>query len=135
MDSKDELLCVLLKCGSMDIDTLIGVMDMSSELFGENLLYDVVEERDGEDLKDGFNPIISYLMDEIVRRLVAELDEEVECEKDRYIYILDEFWDGPYANCMDSHFQLESLDGWASGESKEDLLANLKLDLDWMKEY
>lgn len=135
MDGKDELLCILLKCGYMDIDTLIGVMDMSNELLGENLLYDVIEENGWEYFEDGFNPIINCLMTDITYKLVAELDENIENEDNKYIHVLSKFWDGPFANCLDSHFQLESLDGWASGESKGDLLAKLKLDLDWMKEH
>lgn len=133
MDKRDELLSILLNCGYMDIDKLIDVMDMSEELIGENLLYDVIDEHGSEALGGGFNPLISYLMEEITLRLVSELDNEIENDKDRYIYVLDENWDGPYANCLDSHFQLESLDGWSSGDDRDELLKKLKLDLDWMK--
>ena len=132
MDSKDELLIILLKCGYADVDTLIGVMDMGEELFGENLLYDVIDEHGSEALC-GFNDLMQYLMEEIVYRLVTELDEEIGVEEDRYRYILDEHWAYPYTNYMDSHFQLESLDGWSQDEDREKLLSNLKDELDEMK--
>lgn len=130
MDTRDELLTILLKCGYMDIDTLINVIEMGEELFGENLLYDVIEESDSEYLKDGFNPLIYDLMRMIAFRLVEELDAENESYT--YMDILNDHWDGPFANCMDSHFQLDSLDGWSKEISKDELLKSLKLDLDWM---
>lgn len=133
MDSRDELLIILLKCGYMDVDKLISVMEMGEELFGENLLYDVIDEYGSEALC-GFDALIYRLMEEIVYRLVAELDEDVNVEDDRYRYILDEYWAYPYANFMDSHFQLESLDGWSKDENREKMLSNLKKELDEMKE-
>ena len=132
MDSKDELLIVLLQCGYADVDTLIGVMEMGEELFDENLLYDVIDEHGSEALSS-FNGLMYYLMEEIVYRLVAELDEEIENDDDRYRYVLDEHWAYPYTNFMDSHFQLESLDGWSKDEDREKLLSNLKDELDEMK--
>ena len=132
MDSKDELLIILLKCGYADVDTLIGVMEMGDELFGENLLYDVIDEHGSEALCS-FNGLMYYLMEEIVYRLVAELDEEIGVDENRYRYILDEHWSYPYTNYMDSHFQLESLDGWSQNEDREKLLSNLKDEIDEMK--
>ena len=132
MDSKDELLIVLLQCGYADVDTLIGVMEMGEELFDENLLYDVIDEHGSEALSS-FNGLMYYLMEEIVYRLVAELDEEIENDDDRYRYVLDEHWAYPYTNFMDSHFQLESLDGWSKDEDREKLLSNLKDELDGMR--
>jgi hypothetical protein len=116
MDSKDELLIILLQCGYADIDTLIGVMEMGDELFGENLLYDVIDEHGSEALCS-FNGLMYYLMEEIVYRLVAELDEEIGNEDDKYRCILDEYWSYPYTNYMD----------------REKLLSNLKDELDEMK--
>lgn len=133
MDSKEELLIILLKCGYADIDTLIGVMEMGEELFDENLLYDVIDEHGSEALCE-FNSLMGYLMEEIVYRLVAELDEEFGNEDDKYRCILDEFWSYPYTNYMDSHFQLESLDGWSQDENREKLLSNLKNELNEMKD-
>lgn len=132
MDSKEELLMILLKCGYSDIDTLIGTIEMGEDLFDENLLYDIIDEHGSEGI-GGFNNIMYYLMEEIVYRLVAELDEEVENDGDRYRYILDEHWAYPYVNFMDSHFQLDSLDGWSKDEDRDDLLKNLKEELDEMK--
>jgi hypothetical protein len=132
VDSKDELLIILLKCGYADVDTLIGTMEMGEELFGENLLYDVIDEY-GSAALCSFNDLMYYLMEEIVYRLVAELDEEIDADEDRYRYILDEHWAYPYTNYMDSHFQLESLDGWSKDEDREKLLSNLKDELDEMK--
>jgi len=132
MDSKDELLIILLKCGYADIDTLIGVMEMGAELFDENLLYDVIDEHGSEAL-GSFNGLMYYLMERIVYRLIAELDEEFGNEEDKYRCILDEHWAYPYTNYMDSHFQLESLDGWSQDEDREKLLSNLKDELDEMK--
>jgi hypothetical protein len=132
MDSKDELIMILLQCGYADVDSLIGVMEMGEELFDENLLYDVIDEHGSEALCS-FNGLMYYLMEEIVYRLVAELDEEIENDDDRYRYILDEHWAYPYTNFMDSHFQLESLDGWSKDEDREKLLSNLKDELDEMK--
>jgi len=132
MDSKDELLRILLKCGYADIDTMIGVMEMGEELFGENLLYDVIDEHGSEALCS-FNSLMYYIMEEIVYRLVAELDEEIGVDSDRYRYILDEYWAYPYTNYMDSHFQLESLDGRREDETREKVLNNLKNELDEMK--
>jgi hypothetical protein len=132
VDSKDELLIILLKCGYADVDTLIGVMEMGDGLFGENLLYDVIDEHGSEAL-GSFNGVMYYLMEEIVYRLVAELDEEIGNEDDKYRCILDEYWSYPYTNYMDSHFQLESLDGWSEDEDREKLLSNLKYELDGMK--
>ena len=132
MDSKDELLIILLKCGYADIDTLIGVMEMGAELFDENLLYDVIDEHGSEALCS-FNGLMYYLMERIVYRLIAELDEEFGNEEDKYRCILDEHWAYPYTNYMDSHFQLESLDGWSQDEDREKLLSNLKDELDEMK--
>jgi len=128
VDSKDELLIVLLKCGYADIDTLIGVMEMGEELFDENLLYDVIDEHGSEALCN-FNSLMYYLMEEIVYRLVAELDEG----GDEYRCILDEHWAYPYTNYMDSHFQLESLDGWSKNEDRDQMLNNLRNELDEMK--
>jgi hypothetical protein len=132
VESKDELLIVLLQCGYADIDSLIAVMEMGEDLFGENLLYDIIDEH-GSEAISGFNNIMYYLMEEIVYRLVAELDEDVDGEENRYRYILDEHWSYPYTNFMDSHFQLESLDGWADGTDKDELLENLKNELLEMK--
>jgi hypothetical protein len=132
MDSKDELIMILLQCGYADIDALIGTIEMGEELFDENLLYDIIDEH-GSEAISGFNSIMYYLMEEIVYRLVAELDEEIENDDDRYRYILDEHWAYPYTNFMDSHFQLESLDGWSKDEDREKLLSNLKDELDEMK--
>jgi hypothetical protein len=132
VDSKDELLIILLKCGYADVDTLISTMEMGEELFGENLLYDVIDEY-GSAALCSFNDLMYYLMEEIVYRLVAELDEEIDADEDRYRYILDEHWAYPYTNYMDSHFQLESLDGWSKDEDREKLLSNLKDELDEMK--
>jgi hypothetical protein len=128
VESKDELLIVLLQCGYADIDSLIAVMEMGEDLFGENLLYDIIDEH-GNEAISGFNSIMYYLMEEIVYRLVAELDEDVDVEENRYRYILDEHWSYPYTNFMDSHFQLESLDGWSEGTNKDELLENLKKEL------
>lgn len=128
VDTKDELLIILLKCGYADVDVLIGMIEMGEELFDENLLYDIIDEHGSEGI-GGFNNIMYYLMEEIVYRLVAELDEEVENEEDRYRYILDEHWLYPYVNYMDSHFQLESLDGWSEGSDRWDLLKDLKNEL------
>lgn len=132
MDSRDELLIILLKCGYADVDSLIAIMDMGNELFDENLLYDVIDEHGSEALC-GFNDLMYYLMEEIVYRLVAELDEEIDIEENRYRYILDEHWAYPYTNYMDSHFQLEALDGRSKGDDREKLLSNLKDELDEMK--
>lgn len=131
MDGKTELLVNLLQCGYADIDTLIDVMDMSNELFEENLLYDVIDEYGRELLH--FNDLMYHLMVEIVLSLVAELDEEIDDEYSRYIYILDEHWAYPYVNFMDSHFQLECLDGWKSGMDKKKLLDDLREELCLMK--
>ena len=128
VDSKDELLIVLLKCGYADVDTLIGVMEMGEELFDENLLYDVIDEHGSEALCN-FNSLMYYLMEEIVYRLVAEIDEG----GDVYREILDEYWTYPYTNYMDSHFQLESLDGWCKDEDRDQMLNNLRNELDEMK--
>lgn len=133
VDAKDELLIILLKCGYMDVDVLISVMEMGDELFGENLLYDVVDEYGNEALC-GFNALMYRLMEDIVYRLVEELDEDVNVENDKYRCILDEYWTHPYTNYMDSHFQLESLDGWSKDEDREKMLSNLKKELDEMKE-
>jgi len=132
VESKDELLIVLLQCGYADVDSLIAVMEMGEDLFGENLLYDIIDEH-GSEAISGFNSIMYYLMEEIVYRLVAELDEEFGNEDDKYRCILDEHWAYPYTNYMDSHFQLESLDGWSKDENREKLLSNLKDELDDMK--
>jgi len=128
VESKDELLIVLLQCGYADIDSLISIMEMGEDLFGENLLYDIIDEH-GSEAIGSFNSIMYYLMEEIVYRLVAELDEDVDVEENRYRYILDEHWSYPYTNFMDSHFQLESLDGWSEGTDKDELLENLKKEL------
>lgn len=128
MDSKDELLIILLKCGYADVDTLIGVMEMGEELFDENLLYDVIDEHGSEALCS-FNSVMYYLMENIVYRLVAEIDEG----GDEYRCILDEHWAYPYTNYMDSHFQLESLDGWSKDENRDQMLNNLRNELDEMK--
>ncbi len=130
VDSKDELLIVLLKCGYADVDTLIGVMEMGEELFDENLLYDVIDEHGSEALCN-FNSLMYYLMEEIVYRLVAELDNE--SGGDEYWYILNEHWSYPYTNYMDSHFQLEALDGWSKDEDRDQMLNNLRNELDEMK--
>lgn len=132
VESKDELLIVLLQCGYADIDSLISIMEMGEDLFGENLLYDIIDEH-GSEAIGSFNSIMYYLMEEIVYRLVAELDEDVDVEENRYRYILDEHWSYPYTNFMDSHFQLESLDGWSEGTDKDGLLENLKKELLEMK--
>lgn len=132
VESKDELLMVLLQCGYADIDSLIAVMEMGEDLFGENLLYDIIDEH-GSEAISGFNGIMYYLMEEIVYRLVAELDEDIDIEENRYRYILDEHWAYPYTNFMDSHFQLESLDGRREDENHEQVLSNLKAELDEMK--
>jgi hypothetical protein len=132
MDSKDELLIILLKCGYADVDTLIRVMEMGDELFGENLLYDVIDEHGSEALC-GFNDLMQYLMEEFVYRLVAELDEEIGAEDGKYRNILDDHWAYPYTNYMDSHFNIECLDGWGKDESREKLLSDLKNELDGMK--
>ena len=131
MDSKDELIMILLQCGYADVDVLIGMMEMGEELFDENLLYDVIDEHGSEALS-GFNSIMYYLMEEIVYRLVAELDEDIDVEENRYRYILDEHWSYPYTNFMDSHFQLESLDGWSKDEDRDEMLKNLRAELDEM---
>lgn len=132
MDSKDELLMILLKCGYADIDTLIGTIEMGEELFGENLLYDIIDEHGSEPL-GGFNDLMYHLMETIVYRLVDEIDQDIENEEDYYRNILDNFWSYPYTNYMDSHFQLETLDGWSEGEDKDELLKNLKKELIEMK--
>jgi len=131
MDSKDELLIILLKCGYADVDSLIGIIEMGEELFDENLLYDIIDEYGRESLCE-FNNIMGYLMEEIVYRLVTELDEEIG-NGNWYQHVLDEHWAYPYTNYMDSHFQLESLDGWSKGESRGELLSNLKEELDTME--
>jgi len=128
VESKDELIMILLQCGYADIDSLVAMMEMGEDLFGENLLYDIIDEH-GSEAMSGFNSIMYYLMEEIVYRLVAELDEDVDVEENRYRYILDEHWSYPYTNFMDSHFQLESLDGWSEGTDKDELLEDLKNEL------
>lgn len=128
VETKDELLMILLQCGYADVDVLIGMIEMGEELFDENLLYDIIDEHGSEGI-GGFNNIMYYLMEEIVYRLVAELDEDVDVERDKYRCILDDHWSYPYTNFMDSHFQLESLDGWSEGTDKDELLKNLKNEL------
>lgn len=128
MDAKTDLLTTLLKCGYLDIDALISVLDMGNELFDDNILAELIDEY-GSEVFDDFNNLMYHLMDSIVLRLVAELDGNIENDKDRYIYILDEHWEYPYVNYLDSSFQLESLDGWKSGDGKDKLLEDLKKEL------
>ncbi len=123
IDGKEELIMALLGCGCRDIDKLIYVMDMGNELFDENLIYDVIEEFGCN--KICFNDIMYYLMDMITYRLVNELEDGKEaCE-----VILDDEWDGPFVNYMDSHFEIECLDEWGPGMDKSELLGNLQLEI------
>lgn len=133
MDGKTELLILLLKCGYADIDALIFMMDMGSELSGENLLSTVIDEYYGDELPTDFNSLMHHLMTEIVLSLVSELDAEIEIDADRYTYILDNHWDGVYTNYMDSHFQIDCLDAWRPGDDKDKLLIDLKQDILDMK--
>ena len=132
MDGKTELLTILLQCGYGDLDILVSIMDMGSELFDENILYDVIDEF-GSGATGTFNDLMHYMMVEIVCRLVAELDDEVDCETDKYRYILDKHWGYPYVNFMDSHFQIECLDYWKPGTDKQKLLDDLREELCLMK--
>jgi hypothetical protein len=129
MDDKTELLTLLLKCGYADVDALVFMMDMGSELTGENLLSTVIDEYYGEELPADFNSLMHHLMTEIVLSLVGEIDAEIENDKDRYTYILDEYWDGVYTNYMDSHFQINCLDAWRPGNDRDQLLCDLKRDI------
>jgi hypothetical protein len=129
MDGKTELLINLLHCGYADIDALVFMMDMSSELTGENLLSTIIDEYYGDGVPSDFNSLMYHLMTEIVLSLISELDANIENDANRYTYILDDFWDGVYTNYMDSHFQIDCLDAWRPGDDKDRLLDDLKRDI------
>jgi len=132
IDAKTDLLTTLLKCGTCDIDRLIYILNMGNELFDDNILADVIDEY-GSGIFCNFNILMYYLMNEITCRLVSELDQDIKNEKDRYIYIIDNYWEYPCTNYMDSHFQLDCLDEWVSGTDRNILLEKLKIELLEMK--
>jgi hypothetical protein len=126
IDVKDELLIALLDCGYMDIKTMTDIMDMGNELFDNNIISDVITDHSGDNIS--FNSILGDAMVEITYRLADELDVN-DTDNIDYRGILDEYWACPYTNYMDSHFQIECLDGWGPGFSKESLLNNLSSEL------
>jgi hypothetical protein len=136
-ESCNFLLRTILGCGDMDLPTLIYVIDMDNELFSGDCLDEAFCElgscSGGRD-KPGvdFNRLLGNLMYGIVYDLASELDEGAD--EPKYGDIMSEHWNGGFTNYMDSHFGIECLDDWCSGESKKDLLVKLKAEFDMWEE-
>ena len=138
-DSCKHLLRVILGCGTLDIPTLIHVVQMDNELFNGDCLYDVFDEMnpcrmvtDSKSTGCDFNNLLGSLMHAIVYNLASELDKGAE--EPKYGDIMSDHWNGGFTNYMDSHFEIECLDDWCTGESKKDLLVKLKAELDLWEE-
>jgi len=132
MDAKTDLITTMLQCGSLDVDRLIKVLDMGNELFDNNVLADVIDECGSEALH-GFNDLMLRLMETITFKLVRELDE-TGSDDDYYYNTLCSYWGGPFVNYMDSHFNLECLDNWETGVTKDRLLEQLRGEIPMLRE-
>lgn len=130
MDAKTDLITTLLQCGSLDVDRLIEILDMGNELFGDNILADLIDEYGSESFSS-FNYLMMRLMETIAYKLALELDEG----GDGYYYsTLCNYWGGPFVNYMDSHFNLEPLDSWEHSITKEMLLVQLRNEIPKLRE-
>jgi hypothetical protein len=86
-------------------------------------MYDDIIDESGNDGPLEFNNLLYHLMIDILGRLVGELDD------DRLDVILANEWNGIYMNFMDSHFNIECLDGWKPGTNKVQLLNALREEI------
>ena len=106
---------------------LIEIVDMGNELFDENILACVIDEY-GSEVFSSYNDLMHQLMVNIVDHLVEELDQESEIE-DFHRSILENKWAYPFVNYLDSHFQIDCLDEWNSGDDRDQLLIDLSREI------
>lgn len=121
----EKMLSDILGCGCLDLEKIISIIRMDEELFnckGYETVFDNYKEDTGE-----FNSLLDRLMYEIVYTLADDLNKNYNTFK--YTDIISEKWCN-FLNYGDSWFQIECLDGWRSGTSKDVLLEEFKLELE-----